>query len=107
MRERLTGFLAAGLIALSTSVLIPAAYAAKPGGTINVGLTQAPRHLNAAVQSGMATAIPSAQVFASLLRFDQDWNPQPHLATECAWEDDGKALRVTLDLYAVFQDGTP
>jgi len=107
MRERLTGFLAAGLMALSTAVLTPAAYAAKPGGTINVGLTQAPRHVNAAVQSGMATAIPSAQVFASLLRFDEDWNPQPYLATEWAWEDDGKALRVHLHKDAVFHDGTP
>src|SRR3546814_7267837 len=44
--------------------------APKPGGTLVIGSTQVPRHFNGAVQSGIATAMPSTQIFASPLRYD-------------------------------------
>lgn len=59
------------------------------GGTLRVALSQSLRHLNSAVQSGMATAVPASQLFASLLRYDDEWNPQPYLATDWEWVDDG------------------
>ena len=79
----------------------------KKGGTLVVGSFQAPRHLNGAVQSGMATAIPSTQLFASLLRYDDQWNPQPYLAESWEWSDDKKALTLKLRKNAVFHDGKP
>ena len=49
---------------LATSAL--AAWAQAGGaGTLVVGIGTVPRHLNSAVQSGIATGIPAAQVFAS------------------------------------------
>lgn len=79
----------------------------RPGGTLVIGTTQVPRHLNPAVQSGIATAIPGTQIFASLLRFDENWQPHPYLAERWMVAEDG--LSVTLELVegATFHDGEP
>jgi peptide/nickel transport system substrate-binding protein len=79
----------------------------KRGGTLVVGTTQTPRHLNGAVQSGIATALPSTQLFASPLRFDDKWNPQPYLAESWKLAEDGKSLTLNLRKNAVFHDGKP
>lgn len=79
----------------------------KQGGTLVIGQYQAPRHLNGAVQSGLATGLPSTQLFASLLRYDDQWNPQPYLATSWEWSADGKALTLKLRPDAFFHDGQP
>jgi peptide/nickel transport system substrate-binding protein len=95
---------------LGASALLPLAATAqepKRGGTLVVGYTQVPRHLNGAVQSGTATAIPSAQLFASPLRFDDKWNPQPYLAESWKLADDGMSLTLNLRKNAVFHDGKP
>ncbi|MDF8361405.1 ABC transporter substrate-binding protein [Achromobacter anxifer] len=84
-----------------------AADAPKPGGTLVIGSTQVPRHLNGAVQSGTATALPSAQLFASLLRYDADWKPQPYLAESWELAPDGKSLTLHLRKDALFHDGKP
>ncbi|MEM7127445.1 MAG: ABC transporter substrate-binding protein [Chloroflexota bacterium] len=77
------------------------------GGTLVIGSTQVPRHLNPAVQSGTATAVPGTQIFASPLRFDENWQPQPYLAE--SWEVAEDGLSVTLKLVegATFHDGEP
>jgi peptide/nickel transport system substrate-binding protein len=80
---------------------------AKRGGTLVIGNTQTPRHLNGAVQSGIATAMPSTQLFASPLRFDDKWNPQPYLAESWKLAEDGKSLTLNLRKNAVFHDGKP
>jgi peptide/nickel transport system substrate-binding protein len=80
---------------------------AKRGGTLVVGSTLTARHLNGAVQSGVATAIPSTQLFASPLRFDDQWNPQPYLAEKWSLSEDGKSLTLNLRKNAVFHDGKP
>jgi peptide/nickel transport system substrate-binding protein len=66
-----------------------------------------PRHLNGAVQSGIATAVPSTQIFASPIRYDENWEPQPYLAK--SWETSEDGLTVTLNLVdnATFHDGEP
>jgi len=79
----------------------------KRGGTLVIGSTQTPRHLNGAVQSGIATAGPSTQLFASPLRFDDKWQPQPYLAETWKLADDGKSLQLNLRKNAVFHDGKP
>ncbi|CAN5241877.1 ABC transporter substrate-binding protein [soil metagenome] len=99
----------AASIAFTFGALPLAAHAQdiKKGGTLVIGSTQAPRHLNGAVQSGLATALPSTQLFASPLRFDDKWNPQPYLAESWKLADDGKSLTLNLRKDAVFHDGKP
>ncbi|MEM1315265.1 MAG: ABC transporter substrate-binding protein, partial [Pseudomonadota bacterium] len=69
--------------------------------------TQVPRHLNGAVQSGTATGVPSAQIFASPLRFDNEWNPQPYLAESWEVSEDGLTFTLNLRQDALFHDGEP
>ena len=49
--------------------------------------------------------MPSTQLFASPLRFDDKWNPQPYLAESWKLADDGKSLTLNLRKDAVFHDG--
>ncbi|WP_256868262.1 ABC transporter substrate-binding protein, partial [Candidatus Entotheonella palauensis] len=79
----------------------------KPGGTLVIISSQVPRHFNPAVQSGTATAVPGTQLFATPLRFDNQWQPHPYLAKSWNIADDG--LSVTLELVdgATFHDGKP
>lgn len=77
------------------------------GGTLTIASNQVPRHLNGAVQSGFATAMPSTQIFASLLRYDNDWTPQPYLADSWSFSEDGLSLTVNLNENATFHDGEP
>lgn len=79
----------------------------KRGGTLVVSTVDSPRHLNGAVQSGWATGIPSTQLFASPLRFDDKWNPQPYLAEKWSLAPDGLSLTLNLRKNAVFHDGHP
>ncbi len=102
--RRQTLALAAAVGALPLSVF---AEDIKRGGTLVIGSTQTPRHLNGAVQSGIATAGPSTQIFASPLRFDDKWEAQPYLAESWKLADDGKSLTLNLRKNALFHDGKP
>ena len=75
------------------------------GGTLIYAVRGTPRHLNPAVQSGIATGVPGAQLFATPLRFDANWNVKPYLAER--WESSDGGLTVTLHLVkgATFHDG--
>ncbi|MBN2442173.1 MAG: ABC transporter substrate-binding protein [Spirochaetales bacterium] len=66
-----------------------------------------PKHLNQALLSGYAVSLAGTQIFASPLRFDENWNPKPYLAK--TWEVSEDGLEVTLHLVdnAVFHDGHP
>ena len=77
------------------------------GGDLVVSWEQVPRHLNPAVQSGVATAMPGAQIFASLLRYDDEWNPEPYLAESWEISEDGRQVTVRLVEGALFHDGEP
>jgi peptide/nickel transport system substrate-binding protein len=79
----------------------------EPGGSVVVVSTQAPRHLNPAVQSGIATAVPGTQIFASLLKYDENWQPQPYLAESWDVAEDGLSVTITLVEGATFHDGEP
>ncbi|MBQ0804964.1 MAG: ABC transporter substrate-binding protein [Sulfitobacter sp.] len=95
-----------GAAALAT-VALSAAPVFAEGGTLVIASSQVPRHLNGAVQSGIATAVPSTQIFASPMRYDENWEPQPYLAK--SWEVSEDGLSVTLNLVdnATFHDGKP
>ena len=97
----------AGLLTAFALGSAGAAETPKTGGTLVIGSTQVPRHLNGAVQSGIATALPSAQLFASPLRFDADWKPQPYLAESWELSPDARALTLHLRKDALFHDGKP
>ena len=77
------------------------------GGVVVIGTTQKPRHLNSAVQSGIATMMPAAQLFASPLRMDAQWKPQPYLAETFELSPDNRSVRLVLRQGAVFHDGKP
>lgn len=95
-----------GAATLAT-VALSAAPVFAEGGTLVIASSQVPRHLNGAVQSGIATAVPSTQIFASPMRYDENWEPQPYLAK--SWEVSEDGLSVTLNLVdnATFHDGKP
>jgi peptide/nickel transport system substrate-binding protein len=99
----------AGLLGAGSLFGIPfdlAAQAAK-GGVLVIGTTQKPRHLNSAVQSGIATMFPAAQLFASPLRMGADWKPQPFLAERWELSPDNRSVMLQLRKNAVFHDGKP
>ena len=77
------------------------------GGVVVVGTTQKPRHLNSAVQSGIATMFPAAQLFASPIRMDAQWKPQPYLAERWDLSPDNRSVTLVLRKDAVFHDGRP
>jgi peptide/nickel transport system substrate-binding protein len=79
----------------------------RTGGEMVIVSGENPRHLNPAVQSGVATAVPGTQIFASPLRVDENWNFHPYLAQSWDWSDDGLSLTLNLVDNAVFHDGVP
>ncbi|MFC6462956.1 ABC transporter substrate-binding protein [Paracoccus aerius] len=103
-RFLLTG--AVALTAVGTALPIFAQDVQK-GGTLVMASLQKPRHLNAAVQSGLATAVPAAQIFATLLRYGADFEPQPYLAESWEFSDDNTVLTLKLHSGATFHDGQP
>ena len=80
---------------------------ANVGGTLIIGSTQVPRHLNGTVQSGYATAVPGTQLNASPLLYDAEYNPMPYLAESWDVADDGLSVTLHLVEDAVFHDGMP
>ncbi len=83
-----------------------AAQAAK-GGVLVIGTTQRARHFNSAVQSGFATMMVASQLFASPLRMDKNWKPQPYLAERWELSPDNRSVTLYLRKNAVFHDGKP
>ena len=79
----------------------------KKGGTLIMSVGATPRHLNPAVQSGIDTGAPGAQLFATPLRFDENWNPQPYLAESWDVSEDGLSVTLNLVKHATFHDGKP
>ena len=104
MRTTLRRIAAALALACASGL---AAAQAGGAGTLVVGFSGVPNHLNSAVQSGLVTGVPAAQIFASPLRFDEGWNPQGYLAETWSFQDDGKSLLLKLVPGATFHDGKP
>ncbi|GAB3625625.1 extracellular solute-binding protein, family 5 middle family protein 16 [Pandoraea terrae] len=96
------------LAASCTAVALPAAaQTPQRGGTLNILSISAINTLNPAIQSGVATAMPGSQLFASLLESDADWKPHPYLADSWEVSKDGLAYTFHLNKNAVFHDGKP
>lgn len=75
--------------------------------TLVMGMVQKPRHLNPAVQSGIATAMPGTQLFATPIRMDEQWQAHPYLAERWEVAGDGKSITLHLRKNALFHDGKP
>ena len=90
-----------------TSLGVSFAEDPKGGGTLIAAVGNSPRHLNPAVQSGIVTGFPGAQLFATPIRYDNNWEPQPYLAESWEISDGGKTVRLNLVKDAVFHDGVP
>lgn len=105
--KRLFRELAVATALVATLAVSAAAEEPKKGGTLIAALGQNPRHLNPAVQSGIVTGAPGAQLFAAPLRYDDDWTPQPYLAKSWKVSDDGLSVTLNLVENATFHDGKP
>jgi peptide/nickel transport system substrate-binding protein len=97
-------FIAAGVSCL---MALAAPVRAETMAPLVIGTTQVARHFNGAVQSGLATGMISTQLFASPLRYDDKWNPQPYLAESWEVSPDGRSVTLHLVKTAVFHDGQP
>lgn len=104
---RCGGPLVAFVLAVSAMFAGHPALAQKATNTVVWGMVGQPRHLNPAVQSGVYTMEPGAQIFASPLRVDDKWQPQPYLAESWKFEDDNKSLVLKVRKGATFHDGKP
>ena len=77
------------------------------GQELTVIMKSPPMHLNNAVTSSTQTIQIATQLFASPLRYDLDWNPEPYLASSWSFSEDKKSLTLHLVPDAVFHDGKP
>ncbi len=75
------------------------------GGTVILGYSGAIPHTNGAVSSGYAVNTAGSQVNASLLRYNDDYQPIPYLADSWAIADDGLSVSIELNPEARFHDG--
>ena len=96
-------------VSATAAMLATGALAEEPksGGTLVTVLSTNVRNLNSAVQSGIVTGYPGAQLFAAPLRYDEDWTPQPYLAESWDVSEDGLTVTLNLVKNAKFHDGTP
>ena len=99
--------LAAAISLLAVTATGAVADAPNKGGTLVTVLGSNVRNLNSAVQSGIVTGYPGAQLFASPLRYDDSWTPQPYLAESWDVSDDGMTVTLNLVKDATFHDGQP
>ena len=78
----------------------------KHGGEVVISIgSGTPRGFNSAVASGISSFIISSQIFASPLRYDDNWNPQPYLAESWSVSEDGLSVTLNLVKGATFHDG--
>lgn len=75
------------------------------GGTVVVGYSGAIPHTNGAVGSGYAINTVGSQVNASLLRYNDNYEPIPYLADSWAIAEDGLSVAIELNAEARFHDG--
>lgn len=77
------------------------------GGTLVVATQTQAQHFNSNMASGTAPGVPATQLFASPLKYDGDYNPQPYLAESWDFSNGGTTLTLNLVDNAVFHDGEP
>ncbi len=95
------------LLALTLlSITPPPADGQTRGGTLKISYAE-PTHLNNAIVSGTPTGFPATQLFASLIQFDDKFQPRPYLAERWDIAPDGRTYTFFLVKNATFHDGKP
>lgn len=74
------------------------------GGTLTVAMQSESTSLDPTV--GSAREVGSA-IYDSLMKLDDQWQPQPYMAESMRTTDDGRTWLLTLRPGLTFQDGTP
>lgn len=87
----------------TTSASTTAAY----GGTLNVGLVEAPTTLNPLITTANQVHYITGQIFDPLLYYNVNMNPEPAIAQSWTISPDGKTYTFNLVKNATFTDGTP
>ena len=77
------------------------------GGTLIVGISSDPGHLNPAITTQGGTHTASELMYNGLVELDDDLNPLPELAEEWDIEEDGALYRFHLRDDVVWHDGEP
>ena len=77
------------------------------GGDLMFHPMSIPPHFNSAIQSGWPVMVTGAQLFASLVEFDDKWQPVPYLANSWKISDDNLKYTFHLVESATFHDGKP
>ncbi len=89
---------------------VPAKAVSSQGGggevVVLVG-TGTPRAFNSAAAAGYTTGMISSQLFASPIRYDENWQPKPYLAKAWSVSKDGLSFTLHLVEGAAFHDGRP
>ena len=96
------------VVLLAVAALAVSSHGAEPkrGGTLVVAGGAGIRHLNPAVHSGAQTGI-GVQLFAGLVRVDDQFEPEPYLAERWEVSEDGLSYTFHLTPKARFHDGAP
>jgi peptide/nickel transport system substrate-binding protein len=77
------------------------------GGTLVVGISSDPGHLNPAITTSGGTHTASEIIYNGLLSLDDDLNPVPELAESWEITEDGAVYTFTLRDDVVWHDGEP
>src|SRR5215510_9223774 len=89
------------------AVALAAVQASAAAQTLRIGLQEDPDRLDPAQGGTFVGRIVFAALCDKLIDIDAKLNYRPQLATEWAWNQDGKALTLKLRSGVVFHDGTP
>lgn len=100
-------FLFSLLVLILSTFGLAHAQAPQKGGDLVFCPLNLPSHFNSAIQSGTSVMLPGAQLFASLLEFDDKWQPVPYLAKSWKISDDRLTYSFHLVENATFHDGKP
>lgn len=96
------------LFALCLLIMPPSLWASpRTNNELVVAYEAAPVHLNPATISGTLTGVVGVQLFAGLIRLNNDAEPIPYLAKSWDIAKDGRSIRFSLTPGARFHDGTP
>jgi len=101
-------FFLIAVLTIITGIVAHAAAEPRRGGEVVISVgTGTPRAFNSAVATGYTTGMVSTQLFASPLRYDENWNPKPYLAKSWKISEDGLSVTLNLVKGATFHDGRP
>jgi len=98
---------AALALALALAAGSASAQAPQRGGTMNIIISPEPPTLMLGISQTTPTAIAGGKIYESLLRYDFNLKPMPHLARSWTISPDGKTYTFKLQEGVTWHDGKP